>query len=701
MISVNFVAFVAIPVSAIMARMRKAGFFFILALVAASPSLRTQTARPLALDDYLAIKSVSSPALSPDGRYAVYIVREVDVPADRRNASLWRVPVAGGSPERLTHTGSVSAPAYSPDGRYLAFLSDRSEKTQVWALPTAGGEAFRLTDVKQGVKGFEWAPDSRRLALVIQDPDPLEGVEKKTELEKAPRPIVITRLQHKQDGEGYLDTRKTHLYIADIKEALASAGTTHAAVKPLTWGIYDEGTPAWSPDGSLLAFTSNRTDNPDANDNSDIFTIQADGGRITQVTKDPGGDDNPVWSPDGKEIAFIHMPSDPPVYATPRIRSAPAHGGPMHDWTAPFDRHVGSEPRWSADGQSIYVTVVDEGRTPLVRVSRTGQKLATIDGDFSTFEVAPTHIVAIGGTPTRPSELQAIPLTGGMPVPLSRANETLFASLRLNVADKVQFKSADGTPVEGFLVKPPDFDATRKYPLIVRIHGGPVGQYTDSFSFEHQYLASLGYVVLFTNPRGSSGYGEAFCRAIFADWGTKDYQDVMAGVDHVLEMGFIDERRMGVGGWSYGGILTNYIITKNTRFAAAISGASEADMFSAFGYDDLQRWWVSELGHPWDQAELYKRLSPIYEVKKIKTPTLVMCGEKDFRCPLPQSEQLYLALKTLGKETALIIYPGQSHSIRRPSYEVDRYRRYGYWYDKFLRGSAVDPTYDVLRKTTS
>jgi dipeptidyl aminopeptidase/acylaminoacyl peptidase len=172
-------------------------------------------------------------------------------------------------------------------------------------------------------------------------------------------------------------------------------------------------------------------------------------------------------------------------------------------------------------------------------------------------------------------------------------------------------------------------------------------------------------------------------------------------VDHVLDFGFIDPKKLGVGGWSYGGILTNYIITKNTRFAAAISGASEADMFSAFGYDDLQRWWVSELGHPWDQGELYRRLSPIYDVKRVETPTLVMCGEKDFRCPLPQSEQLYLSLKTLGKETALIIYPGQSHSIRRPSYEIDRYRRYGYWYDKFLKGKAVDPTYDVLKKSTS
>ena len=682
--------------------MRNLRLLVLVSVVMAGSVARTQSLRPIALEDYLAIKSVSGLAVSPDGRYAAYIVREVDVPGDKRDASLWRVPVSGGPPERLTHTGSVSAPAWSPDGRVIAFLSDRiGDKTQVWALPTAGGEAFRITDVKQGVSSFAWAPDSRRLALVIEDPDPLEGVEKKTEAEKAPRPIVITRLQHKQDGEGYLDNGKSHVYVADAAGALASHGTTHASVKPLTWGIHNEDNPTWSPDGRLIAFSSNRTEHPDANENSDIFTIEVDGGRITQVTKDPGAEDGPVWSPDGKEIAFVHVPVDPPVYATPRIWSASASGGQPHDWTAKLDRHVGSEPRWARDGGSIFVTLVDEGRTPIVRVSRAGARLATIDGDFGDLELTPTHVVATGSTPTRPMEVYSVALSGGAPANLSRANEALFSSLRIAPAESLQFTSADGTRIEGFLVKPPEFDPAKTYPLIVRIHGGPVGQYTDEFSFEHEYLASLGYVVLFTNPRGSNGYGEAFCRAIFADWGNLDYQDVMAGVDHVVKMGFVDEKRMGVGGWSYGGILTNYIITKNTRFAAAISGASEADMFSAFGYDDLQRWWVSELGHPWDQVELYRKLSPIYEVKKVQTPTLVMCGEKDFRCPLPQSEQLYLALKTLGKETALIIYPGQSHSIRRPSYEIDRYRRYGFWYDKFLKGANVDPTYEILNKKTT
>jgi dipeptidyl aminopeptidase/acylaminoacyl peptidase len=681
-----------------MERMRKVLPLLIACLLLTAPAARTQSTRPIELEDYLAIKSLAGLAVSPDGMHAAYVVREVDVDADKRNASLWRVGVAGGAPEQLTQPGSLSSPAWSPDGRYLAFVTDRSGKDQVWALPTAGGEAFRLTDVKQGVDGFKWAPDSARLALAIQDPDPLEGVEKRTEAEKAPRPIVITRLQHKQDGEGYLDRRKSHLYLADLKDALASPGSKFAAVRPLTWGIYDERKPAWSPDGRHIAFSSNRTDHPDANDNTDIFTIDVESGRISPLTKDPGGDDDPVWSPNGREIAFINMPHDPPVYATPRVRSVPAAGGPVHDWTGALDRQVGGEPRWATDGQSIFVTLVDEGRTPIVRAARSGQRIATFDGDFGTFEVTSTHLIAMGSGPTRPNEVLAVPLAGGAATNLSRAHEAALASLRLSPPEEVHYKSADGTPIAGWLLKPPDFDPARKYPLIVRIHGGPVSQYTNSFSFEHQYLASLGYVVLITNPRGSSGYGEAFTRAIFADWGNKDYQDVMAGVDHVLTLGFIDEKRMGVGGWSYGGILTNYIITKNTRFAAAISGASEADMFSAFGYDDLQRWWVSELGHPWDQAELYRKLSPIYDVKKVKTPTLVMCGEKDFRCPLPQSEQLYIALKTLGKETALIIYPGQSHSIRRPSYEVDRYRRYGYWYDKFLKGSSVDPTYEIIGK---
>ena len=444
-------------------------------------------------------------------------------------------------------------------------------------------------------------------------------------------------------------------------------------------------------------FASNRSQpDPDANNNSDIWVIDVASGALTQVTTDPGSDRSPVWSPDGQSIAYVHEPVDPAVYATPRAMTIAATGGTPRDWTGRFDRHVAGPPLWAPDGRSLYVVLVDEGRQPLVRVTEAGSREPVIDGDVNDVALAGDRVAVVMAAPTRPADVYAVPLaTTGARTPenLSRANETLFAGVRFSPAESVRFKSADGTQVHGFVIKPPEFDPSRKYPLVLRIHGGPVAQYTDSFAFEHQYLASLGMVVLITNPRGSNGYGEDFCKAIFADWGNKDTQDVLAGVDHMIAQGYIDDTRLGLGGWSYGGILTNYVITKTTRFAAAISGASETDMFSAFGTDDLVRWWLDELGPPWKNAELYRKLSPIHDIEKITTPTLLLVGDEDYRVPLPQSEQMYLQLRALGRETGLIIYPGQSHSIRRPSYEIDRFRRYGLWYEKYLMGKKVDPLF--------
>jgi dipeptidyl aminopeptidase/acylaminoacyl peptidase len=654
--------------------------------------------RPLQLDDWYAMKSIAALALAPDGRTAAFVVREIDREKDRRLASLWRVPTAGGAAERLTWDGNVSDPQFSPDGRYLAFVSSRfierigtkkeiAERGQVWALPLDGGEAFPITALDGGVDSFRWSPDGTKIAIVSRDPreEPKEGA-------PAP-PIVVTRLQHKRDGGGYLDLRRRHIYVADVTAALEKPGVM-APAKLLTSGPYDHGDVAWSPDGRSLAFSSNRTEDPDANENADIWLIDAAGGEPRRVTTDAGTDSDPQWSPDGRSIAYVHMPLDPPVYATPRLNVIAASGGAPKDLTGTFDRHVSGSPRWSADGTSLLIGLADEGRTPLVRVALNGRKTVLDGGDVVGFEVARGQVVAVKETPTRPGELYVLPVGGGEARRLTQVHEPLLSQLEFNPAENIHFKSADGTPVEGWVVKPPRFDASKKYPLVLRIHGGPVDQYTDAFSFEHQYLASLGYVVVFTNPRGSNGYGEAFCKAIFADWGNKDFHDVMAGVDHAVAQGYVDPGKLGVGGWSYGGILTNYVITKTPRFAAAISGASETDMFSAFGTDDLHLWWVRELGYPWRNLDLYRRLSPIMDVEKITTPTLLMVGDRDYRVPLPQSEQMYVALKTLERETGLVIYPGESHGISRPSYQVDRLRRYGLWYDKYLKGSNVDPLYE-------
>lgn len=684
-------------------RMRKALLATTLLLVSLSgaPDALAQP-RPIELDDYLAIRNVADLHVSADGRWIAYVVREVDAARDTRRATVWRVPATGGPPQRLTAPDhSASQPRWSPDGRHVAFVSDRTRPAQVWLLPLDGGEPFRATDLKGGVTAFAWAPDSRRLAVISPDPDPNaadgEGG-RGAGAEAAPPPIVVTRLQHKRDGIGFLTNRRSHLYVVPLDEALVSWGARHGEPRQLTTGPYDASSPAWSPDGTRIAFTSNRSQpDPDATNNNDIWTIDVATGALSQVTTDPGNDHSPVWSPDGRSIAYVHVPVDPPVYATPRAMTTALSGGAPRDWTGRFDRHVAGPPVWAPDGRALYVVLVDQGRQPLVRVDERGERATIIDGDVSSAALAGDRAAVIMATPERPPDVYTVPLAGGAAENLSRANESLFARLRVTPAESVRFRSADGTPVHGFVIKPPDFDPARRYPLVLRIHGGPVAQYTDSFSFEHQYLASLGFVVLITNPRGSSGYGEAFCRAIFADWGNKDSQDVLAGVDHLIAQGYIDERRLGIGGWSYGGILTNYVITRTARFAAAISGASETDMFSAFGTDDLVRWWLDELGPPWKHAELYRRLSPIHDVEKITTPTLLLVGDQDYRVPLGQSEQLYLQLRALGRQTALIVYPGQSHGIRRPSYEIDRYRRYRLWYEKYLLSRDVDPLYEVVK----
>lgn len=360
-------------------------------------------------------------------------------------------------------------------------------------LPLAGGEAFPVTALKEGVDTFRWAPDSRRLVVVSRDAR--EEPEKTDGEEPAAPPVVLTRLQHKRDGTGWLDLRRRHLYLVSLDAALAKPGGAVGHAKVLTSGPFDAANPAWSPDGRSIAFSSNRSKDPDDNNNEDIWILDVQSGGIRRLTTDEGSDDNPVWSPDGQSIAYVHEPQDPPIYATPRVLVVGAQGGAPRDVTGKLDRHVSGSPRWARDGKAIYVTIVDEGRTPVVKVTLDGVRTTVYDGDAGAFEIAGDQLVTIASTPTRPAEIHAVALAGGASRPLSRANDELFAKLRLEAAEEIHFKSADGTAVEGWIIKPPDFnfDKTLKppptYPLILRIHGGPVSQYTDSFNFEHQYLA--------------------------------------------------------------------------------------------------------------------------------------------------------------------------------------------------------------------
>jgi dipeptidyl aminopeptidase/acylaminoacyl peptidase len=665
-----------------------------LALAALLPaSLAADGPRPLKVDDIFALKTVGDPRISPDGLWVAYTVRSLEPKEDSSDSDVYMLPFAGGTPLRLTSSPKAeSRPRFSPDGRWLAFTSGRDGKhSQVWLLDRRGGEAVKLTDYKSDVSNLAWSPDGKRLALVVGDVDPDDqddedkaGASGKPDFPKTPKPIVIHRLQFKRDGEGYLRELRQHLYVFDV----ASKASTQ-----ITTGPYEDEDPVWSPDGRWLAFTSNRTQEPDANDNSDVFVVEAKAGQTPRaVTTSPGTDRSPVFSPDGKWIAYLAGGDPKDIwYASNHVAVIPASGGEPRALTTSLDRNVES-PRFSPDGRSIYFLLEEGGNEHVARVPAGGGPVErTVDGERSvqTFDVGPKgELVVLESTPQRPSEVSVV--EGGALRSLTHVNDDFLKGIRLGKVQRIRATSADGTKVDAFLTLPPDVQAGKRLPTILRIHGGPTAQYNTGFNTEWQILAAQGYAIVAANPRGSTGYGRDFSRAIWADWGNKDFEDVMAAVDQAVSMGVADPDHLGVGGWSYGGILTDYVITKTTRFKAAISGASESNHVANYGTDHYQKEWEAELGLPWKNTDLWIRMSPFYQVEKVKTPTLILCGGNDVNVPTLNSEQLYQALRRLGVETELIIYPGQSHGISKPTYQKDRYERYIAWYDKHLKpGAAV------------
>jgi dipeptidyl aminopeptidase/acylaminoacyl peptidase len=683
-----------------------APLFILGAVLVLTPASRAQTPSPsspraITIDDYFQIHEVSDPQLSPDGQWVAYAVSTSLLKDDKSESRIWMIPIAGGDPVPMSAEGASSShPRWSPDGKFLAFLSARHEgKTQVWLLNRLGGEAQRLTDAPQNVEDFAWSPDSRRLVLILRDPSPeeLETAKNKddkdsADKEKKPKtqkPWVIDRLQFKEDEVGYLDRRRTHLYTLDL------ATKTLAQV---TSGDYDDSEPAWSPEGKLLAFSSNRSvPDPDRTYNSDIWVVSADntdkGAHLTQVTTNPGEDRSPAWSPDGKWIIYVTQ-LEPKLfeYATHHLAIAPASGGEAKVLTVAFDRNV-SAPRFSPDGKSIYFIADDDGAQNLCRISLAGGEISRPIGGrlmLYSYSLAKTgEIAARIVTLDRPDEIYALAPAGGKLARITHTNDALMAQLKLASSEYVHFKSKDGTTVSGYLYKPLDYTPGRKYPTILRPHGGPVWAYYAEFDHLAELLAANGYVVLYPNPRGSSGYGQKYCQAIFADWGNKDFQDDIAMVDYAIAQGITDPDKLGVGGWSYGGISTDFIIAQTTLFKGAISGAGEALNASLYGHDHYQKDWETELGLPWENRELWDKLSPFYKVASITTPSLFMGGEIDWNVPILGGEQMYQALKRLGRTTELVVYPGEYHEFTVPSHIKDRLERYLAWYAHYVKGEST------------
>lgn len=647
--------------------------------------------RALTIEDQFRIERVGSPQVSPDGSRIAYTVGTTDYDTNSSETRVWLVDRDDGDPVPMTGKGSsASSPRWSPDGRHLSFLSARKEdKAQVWVLDLVnGGEARQLTEVDEGVSDYEWAPNGKRLVLVLHDPKPEKDPGPKTRSgADIPEPWVIDRLQFKQDYAGYLDRRRDHLYTWDL-----GTGT----LVQITSGDFDDSQPVWSPDGETIAFVSNRSENPDDNFDTNIWLVDADntdmGAHLVQVTTNPGPDSSPVWSPDGTHIA--HITQTDPAHAPYDISKVAViePGGEALILTEELDRGT-SSPMVSADGASIYFQVDDSGQRHLAKVPiRGGEVMRVIEGPRAVGAVSMGKdgtIVALISEPHEPGNLYLHEASGHLRK-LTHSNDQFLSGIDLAQVENVHFSSADGTEIEGFIFKPMGFQEGTRYPTLLRIHGGPVAQYTWGWNYEAQLFAANGYLVVTTNPRGSSGYGKAFQMGIWQSWGVKDTQDVMAGVDHAIELGWADPDRLGVGGWSYGGILTNYVITKTQRFKAAIAGASGAHWVSSYGHDQYQRWYRLEFGNPWEPEAraLFEELSPYNDVDKITTPTLWVGGKEDWNVPIIHAEMMYLAVRSMGREALLVVYPNMHHGISLPYYRKDLHERYLAWYDQHLKAGT-------------
>jgi len=659
-------------------------------------------ARAVTVDDEFAVKVVDDPQISADGAWVAYTVETASVKDDKSHTRVWIVPTESGDAVAMTVEDETSThPRWSPDGKWLAFLSGRNDgKTQVYLLNRQGGEAEKITDTVQDVEDVEWAPDSKRLAVVLRDPKS-EEIEEAKEKEKddgdkaepkkskTPRPIVVDRYEFKTDEVGYLDRRRTHLYVFEI-------GTKK--MTQVTSGDFDDEAPAWSPDGKWLAFSSKRTmPDPDRNYDRNIFVVAADntdkGAHPTQVTTNPGSDASPTWSPDGNWIAYVTQ-LDPKLleYSTKHLAVSPAAGGEAKILTKAFDR-MSSDPRFSPDGKSVYFIADDEGTQNLCQVPVGGGEVTRPIGGrlmLYSYTVAKNGAVAaLITTPERPQEIFFLGAGGGEPKRITHTNDALMTQLKLTTPEYVKFKSKDGTMVGGFLYKPLDYVPGKKYPAILRPHGGPVWSYYAEFTHLAQLFAANGYVVLYPNPRGSTGRGQDYAKAIFADWGNKDFQDDMAMVDYAIAQGLVDPDKLGVGGWSYGGISTDFIITQTTRFKAAISGAGSTKFDSMYGHDQYILDYETELGRPWEKRAVWDHVSMYWKVANVTTPTLFMGGDVDWNVPILGGEQMYQSLKSLGKETELVVYPGEYHEFKTPTHIKDRMERYLAWYAHYVKADGT------------
>lgn len=643
--------------------------------------------RPVRPNDVYRLKNVSDPQLSPEGKWIAYVVSTPDSAKDNYNSDLWMTSWDGKESVRLTSSlENETSPRWSPDGKFLTFLSSRYEakSNQLWQLDRRGGEAKQLTKLKVDISTYAWSPDGKKIVVVIKDQEKQDDDKEK---KKTKKPIVMDRYHFKADGQGYLERKRNHIYVFDLATE---------KLDTITRGDYDNTDPEWSPDAKQLAFVSNRSADPDRNGNTDIWIVEArQGATERQLTTWQDADGSPSWSPDGKSIVYLKSRTpDYDIYDQPQVAVIAASGGQPDIISAKVDRDFFA-PQWSSDGKFIYAEIEDDRRRHIVTfdiATREMKWITTGDRVFHSLSRGPgNRFATLGGDPLTPFEVYGI--EGAAVSRLTSAHEEFLKPLALASVEGFTSKSKDGTVVNGLLLWPSGKPKNQKLPLVLWIHGGPTSQDDFSFDLISQLHAANGYAVANVNYRGSNGRGMDYSRAIYADWGNKEVMDLIGAVDHLIAEGKVDKDQLAVGGWSYGGILTDYITVADSRFKAAASGAGSALWFSLYGTDQYTAQYETELGVPWKHADKWMELSsPFFNIEKVKTPTLYMVGEKDFNVPPLGSEQMYQALKSLGVPTEFVVYPDQYHGIRKPSYQVDRYARYKDWFGKYLNKEKLSGT---------
>jgi len=667
-----------------------------------SPKKRLITA-----EDLYNLQQLSDVRMSPDGRHVMYRLQRVDKKTEKKYGNLWVVPTAGGEARQFTYGDqSDSSPHWSPDGRSIAFLSNRADKekpSQIFIIPFDGGEARKLTSIDGEINIVSWSPDGRKLLCTVRKTD-AEALERQQDEQKKKLGVVsrhYDRLFYKLDEYGYLPHERTHIWLVDARTGKGKQLTDSP--------VFDEISPVFSPDGKSIAFTSNRSDEPDANpDRDDIFIMSADGKDVSKLKTPIGSKAMLSYSPDGKWLAYLGTDGELEGYKNTSLWTVSAEGStPAKNLTEKYDLNTTADvstdfgetgkvpPVWSNDGKYLYFQASIHGSAVLKRISSDGKDMIDIIGEGGalgvfSFDKEQKYLAYFYGTMHDTPQVHLREIGSSTVRYLTHINREIFASIKLPKVEEVWYKGADGNNLQGWIMFPPNFDPNKKYPSILEIHGGPWLQYGKFFTHEFNYLASNGYVVYFTNPRGGQGYGEKHSKAIWGAFGGADYDDLMAFTNLVAKKPYIDTKRMGVTGGSYGGYMTLWIIGHTNRFKSAVAQRVVSNWVSMWGSSDFnwifQSW--AKSGSPQDGIKNMWDMSPVKYLGDCKTPTLVIHSENDLRCPIEQGEQAFVALKRVGVDAEFVRFPDEPHGLSRTGRTDRRIVRLNHilrWMDKYLK----------------